>query len=711
MTAPLLDPGAAFLASDPTQLPAGPASLVPPEHDRRRKELELAIAAALVVAVKLVRDRLAARQETVDTARGSALIEWGAIIPHWLQAIVPALLRVYELGHIGAGLTQRELEAVAASYASGLGDYVSESSADALQQGLQAQLSSGWNERVAWQRAAAGYGLDGREMRTYVTRLFLGAENSPELLIPPAARVFADRALLLRADLVGRSEAWTAVETGKALAWMYRQRAGMLPVDAMREWDTAEDESTCATCAPLDGRHAALDEPFQLPSSGRKLWAPQAHPGCRCHVRLVVPLEIAKAWSPQESAKHPTGQGHRFVAKPKARPVMEATRTADPIVSEMMRQAAEMAAGVAEAPPAQLPGVVSLPGTPSLAQARLSAPTLTQPSLKGASLTGTGLRASLLKLPTRKRSRHAAWMEAKAAGNGGEKRIIWIIPPERASKPKAAVEYHLAADEYNMARERVPGYVYHLGQVVDFSVAQKDFEHGTIFANHVDPWFAPDPDVMFAKAAYGDTDWAQQEMVKEQWKKAATKAKPMWQHLMATDPGDVVDELKAFELNEIAERGGLVGPNDEELDSYQIKSAIKNDWSRWQRKDSDGSLAQAFADYVVWQRSDLLGSDGLKFGAFLDTLADQNVYLTNHPVEQVFAFDPRDVRTGDFRDHSVIPTGDYQVVQRTYRSSLEDFGESAMPLHIGVASLHMAPLYVQPGAKWRPNTLMPDVHG
>lgn len=288
----LVDPQlTAFWASDPSILhPDEPAT---DSEDGRREHIRREIAAGIVVIAGLIsRELLANRPEDPAQVQVLAHSAWRKHAPLWLRLVVPAIRRAYVLGRV-EGLSGAELQVMAEDYATTLGDYVDTSSADALAEGFHLQLGEHWNERLAWHRAATGYGMDKRQMGSWVKGLMIGSRAGRTDPIPPVAKALADKALLVRADRVGADETHTASQTGLAISWLYLQRAGKLPATARREWDTAEDETVCPLCAPLDGVQVKLDEPFLL-ADGSKLWAPRAHPGCHCTVRLVGAEVVSK---------------------------------------------------------------------------------------------------------------------------------------------------------------------------------------------------------------------------------------------------------------------------------------------------------------------------------------------------------------------------------------------------------------------------------
>ena len=283
MTEPLVDPGQAFLSgNDPTaflqdNLPVGDSD------DHHHAKIAVGIAAAFLIYVALAKTEL--KNESNDDPNGALLRIWRRVAPLWLRAAVPAILEAYQLGNTG-NLTSEEMEQLATDYAGNLGEYLHETSANALVEGFQAQLAKGWSREVAWNRAADAYGADGPQMRTYVTMITQKTDNADA--VEQASRATVDKMVLNRADRMGDTEAWHAMQTGKMINWMVAEKLGNLPEGCKKRWITAKDERVCPICAPLHLTTVPLDERFETPA-GQKLWAPGVHPRCRCVLALVYP--------------------------------------------------------------------------------------------------------------------------------------------------------------------------------------------------------------------------------------------------------------------------------------------------------------------------------------------------------------------------------------------------------------------------------------
>jgi len=268
--------------------PQGPPQAVEDTHPDYVK-IGIGIAAALVVLRLLMKHEFSKEELLTDTqiAEAAARI-YKRVIPAWLQAAVPAVLQAYQLGSTQQ-LTYGEMVRLATSYASELGTYVHETSTAALLDGFNAQVNSGWSANLAWQRSREAYGLDSRQMQSYVKGLTqldkTGYVTDP---VPAASRMFVDRAFLYRADRLGTTEAYKASRVGKNMVWMIMESTGQLPPGTMKKWITAEDELVCAVCGPLHGVIIGLDERFET-LGGERFYAPVVHPNCRCDLELVYP--------------------------------------------------------------------------------------------------------------------------------------------------------------------------------------------------------------------------------------------------------------------------------------------------------------------------------------------------------------------------------------------------------------------------------------
>lgn len=258
------------------------------------EEVAVALGAAFLVMRRKCSEDLQQEPANPHDVKRRVKMIWRKNSPWWLQLSVPAIKQGYQYGLI-QNLTQDELEYMAKTYAEDLGEYLNESSADALEQGFHMQLQMKWSDSLAWYRATAAFGLDATQMKAYVKAIGVSANDATFQLLPDAAKSFLDKALAVRAERIGSHESWQSMEVGKALAWLWQQRRGQLPADAEKQWLTAVDEKVCPQCGPLNKKRVPLDEQFETPD-GNKFWAPGVHPNCRCDIRLMYPEITNDPW-------------------------------------------------------------------------------------------------------------------------------------------------------------------------------------------------------------------------------------------------------------------------------------------------------------------------------------------------------------------------------------------------------------------------------
>ena len=249
-----------------------------------------ALAAAFIVYRTLIHKELDQVEPpaTKDAAMRLISMAWGRSAAPWQRAALPAAVRAYQLGQTSQ-MTDAELETLASHYVASLGEYMHSTSAQAMADGFQAQLNKGWSKDVAWVRSVYGYGLDDTQTRQYLKSFAEGAKAGyiadP---IPSASRKVVDVALSTRAKRFGDTEAWSAVQTGKNVVWLYKITTGELPVGMKKRWITAHDERVCPVCGPLDNKTILVERRFHT-SDGKKIYAPGIHPNCRCTMELVYP--------------------------------------------------------------------------------------------------------------------------------------------------------------------------------------------------------------------------------------------------------------------------------------------------------------------------------------------------------------------------------------------------------------------------------------
>ena len=90
-----------------------------------------------------------------------------------------------------------------------------------------------------------------------------------------------------RGLLIARTEVINAHGHGTEQSWLSARDAGYLSGEPEKTWIAAMgSERTCKICRDLDGRTAALGEPFV--GAYTSVEAPTAHPQCRCAIGLDV---------------------------------------------------------------------------------------------------------------------------------------------------------------------------------------------------------------------------------------------------------------------------------------------------------------------------------------------------------------------------------------------------------------------------------------
>lgn len=299
MAEPLRSPWDTFLEDQ--QVPAAPAA--PEPANTPYTEIAIGIAAGFL-AYRALASKWITEQEPPTLPN---LFDLGTRIAarnigSWMLFVGPAIARAYELGYTQSGtqLSPQVRQQMAEEYTRNLGEYVNEVSAEAMIEGYRAQLAAGWNEKIAWQRSAEGYGLDSRQTRSWIGNQLRAPSSYQKDWITSVARKAVDKLFMVRAERLGANESYHASQVAKSLYWMYAQSSGKLPSDAMKQWSTARDERVCPICAPLDGVAVPLTSQFQVGDA--RMWAPGAHPRCRCNIYVYYPPVIPETAEPIEES-------------------------------------------------------------------------------------------------------------------------------------------------------------------------------------------------------------------------------------------------------------------------------------------------------------------------------------------------------------------------------------------------------------------------
>lgn len=122
-----------------------------------------------------------------------------------------------------------------------------------------------------------------RQIKMAITEWVRNGQPLSTLVHTLESTVFSRR----RAELIATTEVTRAYAEGTRIAWA---QGGV--IRTMR-WQTANDESVCPICEPLNQRTAAvIDGVFQLVNEEgevlRSISMPPAHPGCRCWLSPVA---------------------------------------------------------------------------------------------------------------------------------------------------------------------------------------------------------------------------------------------------------------------------------------------------------------------------------------------------------------------------------------------------------------------------------------
>lgn len=329
-----LDPAQEFLATGSAAGYAEPEQAEP--HSRMATVIAAGLLVSFALASRALREQPAPTTEA-DLKQVTAKV-WALVAPTWMQLAVPAVHQAFVLGSTGR-MSDDEVAYLARRYTEAMGEYVNDTSTQALLEGFQAQLNAGWDRELAWRRASEGYGLDRQGMRAYITPLLTSPARYEPAAVSDAVRATINALLRRRAVRLADNEAYAALQQGRALYWAWQAAMGLLPVDAQKRWITARDELVCPVCGPLDGVAVYLDETFE--SAGMTLNAPGAHPNCRCTLELAYPEirePLDKAWDETRVKRDREGQFARVDTRTR---VVDPAAAADAaLVAQVLRRGA-----------------------------------------------------------------------------------------------------------------------------------------------------------------------------------------------------------------------------------------------------------------------------------------------------------------------------------------------------------------------------------
>jgi hypothetical protein len=257
-------------------------TIPPKEDDSHILEIGIAISAAFLAYLMIARPLLKKYQAREVKEKDPGLFD--SLRGVWMALALPVAKQIFT-----TPLRWDQAETLAIAYATELGEYVNQTSVEALVKGYTAQVNAGWGEGLAWDRATQGFGLDPTQMRTYITGLMKKESGWNDIAVPPQAQAALDKAILVRADRLGQNESYKAVQVGKNMIWMAMEASGDLPSGTLKKWVTAQDERVCPVCGPLDQVTVALHHKFSSPTGNEKFYAPGVHPRCRCRIEIVYP--------------------------------------------------------------------------------------------------------------------------------------------------------------------------------------------------------------------------------------------------------------------------------------------------------------------------------------------------------------------------------------------------------------------------------------
>jgi hypothetical protein len=665
VTAPaeLVDPRlAAFWASDPSRLVA-PDPFTPPlpKLDEHHERLALELAAAFLICARLMRNRLGQGDHGGHSPREFSSGLWGEISPVWRNLAGAALRESLQHSSLATEVSADVLSRVGDEYAGGIGDYLGASSIDSFDASISRQLAGRWSDTVAFARSSAGFGLDTRGYNSFLA----AAVGTGTELVSAAAQALADSALVVRAQLIGESESLTSGETAKALVWQQMLREGTLPATARRRWVNSETEGDCAECRHLHKQRVAVDKPFVM-TDGTEIWAPQAHPHCACHIELVD--DVAKAYYDTEARKPKGPGGGEFtvgVMEPEVEEVQPALFT-----QEETKLFAKPAPQLFETP-------LFAPAPQLFDKPKL----FTQPQLfEDPAKPATGLfakPASQLFAKPRKPLRII-------------RTVVHVVPP--APLPKINKPFYLPVDKYHHQVDNDM-----LGSVFD-TFAGPDFDAARPLPDEK-PLTAVALDSKWQALNYGyvsrgrvETHWRDDE---QRPKLTQAQVARLWEgflpgaHIAFSRAieeavgqddfqGGIVHSLHAEDRKKIAEMAGFHGYTDDDDLADKIAHNVQD------MGNGNDSLAQAYGDYIVYQRPDKLGSLGEELITEMAEFARQGIDFSDRPLDQVLVFE-QGFQPGSKRSAGAVePAGSYMVMGLTYHSALNELQSSTPPLFMGM---------------------------
>ena len=282
--------------------------------------IEQALMSYRLLMINHVKTELAKEAEVTGMRLLSLVDLAGQLYLRRFNALVgPVALAEYTRAYTAAQAGEVPMQviyALAEQHSDRMGTYFNESSKEALSQGFNTFVNQKMPTRVAAGRALDAYGLTPRQMSGYTSLTPEGkvATSQPRSLKAKLLD-YVGRSIRRRFKIFATQEAHNLDMQAKQTAWMWMQSQGIVDDAAEKVWITAKDERVCTLCGPLHGKRVGVNDQFTL-ADGAQIWAPGVHVNCRCEVRLVEPMLVAKALSGDDlfefNEEHPRDRTGRF---------------------------------------------------------------------------------------------------------------------------------------------------------------------------------------------------------------------------------------------------------------------------------------------------------------------------------------------------------------------------------------------------------------
>lgn len=302
MTEQILDPGPQLAGAELT--PEEQALIdridAAPQH-KHLVGVALGLSAAFLVYRMYMKRRITEEmkdREPSDLALVAGSV-YTAFVPQLVRMFAPQLLQGYLIGvqEARSGDIENDyLMDIAEKYAEDLGAHINDVSMDAAVAGYTRQVNRRVPARRAIQNVISAYGVPHKTMNSLIS-VWTGEDTKILSSMPVTsprdrrAASIIDKAISIRGEQIGDTEAWAAKSQAKQLVWMYSMRKGLIPEGSTRIWRTARDERVCPVCGPLHKVEVPIDQPFTTDAG--EMWSPPLHPRCRCDIDLAFDLTSA----------------------------------------------------------------------------------------------------------------------------------------------------------------------------------------------------------------------------------------------------------------------------------------------------------------------------------------------------------------------------------------------------------------------------------